>query len=361
MSAALAIVPTDDIEASRDRHALDQARPWGYRHDDPRTLDQTIARLRATAAAAADPYADRSSPDEFDRRTEARLLAERLERIQARGMNNRSGWVHGLSDTAYHSGSELSSTFLKSLASRSPAHARAALVEPHPETPALLLGRAVHCRVLEPGTYAGRFVVAPLVDRRTNAGKSAWADLAAAHPGATILTADDAAVVDGIAASIEAHPLARMIFRRGAAEVSGFFTDEVTGAACRIRPDYLRPADSLLIDLKTAQDASPKEFERSIAKFGYHIQAAHYLAGYRAISGDDKGSFLFLAVEKTPPFAVGLYRLDDDAMAEGARVRRRALDLAARCLETGRWPAYSDEVQSISIPRWAYSATENEE
>lgn len=270
----------------------------------------------------------------------------------------RSGWVYDLPDTAYHADAALSATFLKTIIQRSPAHAYAALLEPHDETRALLLGRAVHGRILEPETFAARFAVAPRVDRRTNAGKAEWKTFAADHPGAVILTEDDAAVVEGIAAAFAAHPLAGRVFRGGAAEVSGFFVDDLTGAACRIRPDYLRLADCLLIDLKTTQDAGPREFERSIARYGYHIQAAHYCAGYRAITGEDPADFLFVAVEKAPPYAVGLYRLDDDAMAEGARLRRRALDIAARCLDSGKWPSYSDEVQSISIPRWAYTTME---
>jgi hypothetical protein len=272
---------------------------------------------------------------------------------------DRTGWIYGQSDTEYHVDPALNSSFLRALIVRSPGHARAAQLAPREETPALLLGRAVHARILEPETFKNRFAVAPQVDRRTNAGKAAWAEFAAAHPGAEILSESDGEIVAAIGAAVDAHPLARLIFRGGEAEVSGFFTDPETGAPCRIRPDYLRLGDQLMVDLKTTLDASPREFERSIAKYGYHIQAAHYAAGYRAITGEDPTDFLFVAVEKAPPYAIGIYRLDDDAMAEGARVLRRALNLAARCLESGHWPAYSEQVEPIGIPKWAYSTLED--
>lgn len=274
-------------------------------------------------------------------------------------MTAPAGWVHGMSDTDYHALASWSSSYLRTLIMRSPAHARAALLEPHTETPALLLGRAVHARVLESETYPARYVVAPQVDRRTAAGKATWSAFGAAHPDAAILTADDAATVEGIAAAVDAHPVARLIFRYGAAEVSGFFADPATGAPCRIRPDHLRVGERLIADFKTTADASPREFERSIARYGYHIQAAHYAAGYRAITGDPLADFVFVVAEKSPPYAIGIYRLDDAAMAEGARLMRRALDIAARCLETGVWPAYETAVQSIGIPRWAYTTMED--
>lgn len=271
-------------------------------------------------------------------------------------------YLAGISDTDYHADrSRVSSSSLKTLVARSPAHARADLDTPRHDTPALALGRAVHARLLEPESFPERYAVAPQVDRRTKAGRQAWADFAAAHPGAVLLSDADAAVIDGIAASVARHRLASAALQGGEAELSGFFDDPETGALCRIRPDYLRAADSIMVDVKTAIEASPGAFQRAINSFGYHIQAAFYSMGHERITGEPLSDFLFLAVEKTPPYAVGLYRIDDDALAAGRQQMRRALRTWAACMENDTWPGYSDHIQPISLPAWALFNAEEEE
>lgn len=44
-------------------------------------------------------------------------------------------------------------------------------------TKAMILGEAVHCKVLEPDVFGKRYVIAPDVDGTTVAGKNAWAEL----------------------------------------------------------------------------------------------------------------------------------------------------------------------------------------
>jgi hypothetical protein len=85
-----------------------------------------------------------------------------------------------------------------------------------------------------------------------------------------------------------------------------------------------------------------------------------HAAGFEAITGEPLADFVFLTVEKAPPFAVGLYRLDTEALEYGERLRRLALRLVAQCLEADRWPAYSDQIEPISLPPWAFQAAEGE-
>ena len=102
------------------------------------------------------------------------------------------------------------------------------------------------------------------------------------------------------------------------------------------------------MDLKTTTDASPKGFAKSVASFRYHVQAAHYLAAGLF----DK--FIFIAVEKEAPYAVACYELDADALTEGQRLRGRDLQRIANCRAMAAWPGYGDELQTISLPGWAF-------
>jgi len=44
-------------------------------------------------------------------------------------------------------------------------------------TPAMIMGEAVHCKVLEPDEFSKRYYIAPTVDASTVAGKKIWADI----------------------------------------------------------------------------------------------------------------------------------------------------------------------------------------
>jgi hypothetical protein len=62
----------------------------------------------------------------------------------------RSGWVEGIPDDVYHADRDtVSSSGLRTLDGRSPAHFRAELDNPRTETPALVLGRLIHFVTLE--------------------------------------------------------------------------------------------------------------------------------------------------------------------------------------------------------------------
>jgi hypothetical protein len=273
------------------------------------------------------------------------------------------GWFGGIRDADYHADRcRVSSSTLKMLVRRSSAHAKAELDEPKPRTPALLLGQGAHARVLEPETFAERYAIEPRKwDRRRKADKEEAAAFEAEHAGKTILSRADGDRVERIAQAVEAHPTARHAVRGGQAEISGFGQDQETGVHFRIRADYLREADGIMTDVKTAADAGPDAFRKAIYAHAYHLQAAMYAHGFRVITGEPLRDFLFVTVEKAPPFAVAVYRLDEDALAVGRRLHRQALRTWADCLARDHWPAYSARVESISLPPWAFNQLEAED
>ena len=234
---------------------------------------------------------------------------------------------------------------------RSPAHMRAPSVE---ETRAMRIGKALHALALEG--------IAPLV-RPEFSGKgsvAARAEWDAAHEGQTILSEDEAAQVHGMAAHIAMHPVAGPALRRadGIAEVSILWTCEQTGALCKSRLDWLLPG--IILDIKTTADARPDAFARSVATYRYEVQAAFYLQA-AASAGVPAEHFIFVVVENAPPYAVALYQLDDAALEQGRRLYLRDLETYQRCAERDEWPAYPTDIQTLSLPRWAYRGQDDEQ
>lgn len=233
---------------------------------------------------------------------------------------------------------------------RSPAHYRAG--GSSIDATAAAIGTAAHLAVLEPARFDAEVLAAPRFDKRTKAGKIDAETWAAANVGRLALGQDDFDSVRRMADAVRAHPAAAALLSAGIAEVSMMWSDDATGVACKSRADWLRP-DGLLVDLKTTRDASPGGFARAIGQFGYALQAAWYLAGARAVLREEPAGFVFIAVEKDPPHAVGVYVLDASSVDAAAGRIASALVRLRECEQTGNWPAYSSVIETINAPSWA--------
>ena len=243
----------------------------------------------------------------------------------------------------YHAHPALGSSRLRELL-KSPAHFRANLRR---ETEALALGSLVHTLVLEPHAFSDRYLVVPKINGATKEGKAQKAALASETR--IVVNGEVMAEASACATSIMGHRVYQQI-RDAQVEHTVFWTDAETGIECKARFDVLGP---LLVDLKTTRDASPKGFERAIATYGYHIQAAHYMAGAIANGMQPKG-FLFACVETSPPYLPAGYLMGNPTLEQGERERREALLTYAKCLSEDRWPGYNDDrIEVIDLPNWA--------
>lgn len=207
------------------------------------------------------------------------------------------------------------------------------------------LGTMVHCAVLEPDEFLQRYGICG--PRNTKAGKEQAAAMEA--NGIEPVNHSDFATAMSMCAAVRSHPAAAALLEYGKAEQSFWWDDLATGQRCKCRPDWHN--GSTVVDLKTTADASPAGFAKSVATFRYHVQAQHYLAGTFA------ERFLFIAVEKTYPYCVGVYELDAAAMAHGETLRRQNLQTIADCRAINNWPGYSDTCETLSLPSWALAST----
>lgn len=248
----------------------------------------------------------------------------------------------------YHAHPAVSKSLLDKIA-LSPMHARAYLDGVRQEPTAVMeFGTALHTAALEPDRFAEEYRIFD-GDRRTKAGKEAYEAMRAS--GKTIISAADFDAVTAMVANIRQHPTASTLLLDGIAEASVFWTDRLAGVDCKCRPDWLRN-DGICVDLKTTDNASPTAFARSVVNYRYHVQAAHYM------TGTDAERFVFIALEKKPPYAVAVYELDVAALLEGERLRVRDLERYASCAEFNVWPGYSPQIQTLELPAWATNGEE---
>lgn len=267
-------------------------------------------------------------------------------------MTPKPGIYPGIPFSQYQSWDAVNNSFLWKLKTRSPAHAIWERQHPSEPTPALLFGQALHGLILEPATWDTQYAVRPKCDRRTKDGKAEYAEFCETLNGRQEVSDDDYAGMEAIATAVRSHQCRELICS-GRAETSIVWQDAETGLLLKGRLDYERTSgwQHFIADVKTTEDASEYGFALSIAKYGYYQGAAMYCDGWQAITGDDS-LFVWLAVEKRPPYVTKAWECDESTLQAGRNSYREALRLCAACMEENRWPAYGDGPDIISAPEW---------
>src|SRR5690606_28242727 len=111
-----------------------------------------------------------------------------------------------------------------------------------------------------------------------------------------------------------------------------------SGAWLKSRPDNIPTGSGLYADLKTTESVSDEALERSLASFGYHMQAALVGMASEAVLGRQMEEFAFVWVEKSAPFCVRVTVLTGEDLERGRMQLRRSIDTFARCVKSGEWP-----------------------
>ena len=226
---------------------------------------------------------------------------------------------------------------------------------PPDPTPSLLFGQVFHKMLLEPVTFDDEFVVAPEVNRRTKDGKQMWEDFVADHEKQTIIPEEMYAKAKEMCEAVKREPLAVKLLN-GEAEVPLFWTDEMTGEDCKCRVDMLNTAYSqpIIVDVKTTADASTDSFIRSAINYGYDFQAAMYFNGVAKNIGK-KPLFVFIAVEKEPPYAVNILQADELMLQRGYDLFREYIGIYHDCKVSGNWYGYLgrlNQINNLALPSY---------
>ena len=271
-------------------------------------------------------------------------------------MHLRNCIVESLPAQAYHSDDAVGSSLGRKLQSTTPMHAKEMMETPM-SSAALALGEATHAGILEPENDLAQAVVSPDVDKRTKAGKEEYAKFAALNEGRCIITPDQAQLVDGmIAACNRDWRIKHCLSACKKREVSVF--GEIGGFPAKARLDAWN-GHGMVCDLKTTRDLAC-DFEKSIAQFGYGMQAAWYRAVLRSAMESqgrmlpDDFSFVFLVVESVAPFGTAVYRMSDEVMDCYSERLPELQKLWWKCVVENKYPGWpQDDVVDIGLPAWA--------
>lgn len=258
-----------------------------------------------------------------------------------------------ISNEEYRSDKAYSRSDLFKLA-KSPAHFKWAVENPAKSTPALEFGTAFHAFVLERDKFDEEYIVIPDINRRTKEGKALAAQIAAS--GRIPINGETFAQIEAMAASVMSNKYAAALIGSGEHEQSYFWRDSQTCIELKCRPDCRTDlkSTSVIVDLKTTENADTDSFMRSCLKYGYDLQAAMYTQGVSKVEGKPH-KFVFVAVEKSPPYVCNVLEADEFLLKKGRQDMQDYLYTLRECLTSGDFYGYNGSKgypNVISLPAW---------
>jgi hypothetical protein len=239
--------------------------------------------------------------------------------------------------------------------------------DPEGESDTLVGGQLVHTLALEPHLLDQQYAVWEKSrgrrDARTEPYKKFLAEAAIAKK--TIVTDEQLEHARGIADAIRTSPAAAPYIVGGSREVTVLwdYDEPQVGAIdgwtmpMRARLDYV--TDAAMIDLKSAVSAKAEDFQRAAWNLGYFSQAAMQLDGFCAITRRVR-PYLWLVVEKKPPYAVAVYEPSKEGLELGRRRYQEWIRTLHVCRETGVYPGYTEAPMQLDPPGWAMRRAEEE-
>lgn len=279
----------------------------------------------------------------------------------------------GIPSEKYHALAGASNSRLCDMMNFSPAHMHHKMMNPEDPTPALIFGDACHLIVLQgEAEFRKRYVVPPskctaitgkqkpcsnpakhIVDGEWFCGVHADES----NDPRRSFSQDDYDACRKMRDNVLDHPAAGAILAASPddqRELSVIWKCVDTGVLCKGRMDAPAPTLSTIADLKTTLfgGGSRRKAMRTINDRGYHFQADMYLGAMQA-HGKTFDHFVDIFVEKEPPHAVCVYRIEDEVLEKAHEVHIRRMKLWKQCEESGVWPGYEDAVQSIRISDFA--------
>ena len=267
------------------------------------------------------------------------------------------GIYPNLSNEAYHSDPAISRSGIVTYLD-SPFKYWANYINPNrpakKNTDAMTFGSAFHTLILELPKFLECYVDKPQKVLLKDVGREKY-DKYKSHceelenSNKIILEYDEYCHLAEMKEALLKHPQAWDLIQGATYESSYFWEDEHSGLIVKSRPDILH--SNMIVDLKTCTNASPRAFQNDMANYGNHIQGAMVREGVRQLTGVDIPTVINICVEKTYPYAIGIYIIDEAALEYGHQQFKNALLSIKRDIGYNKFDSYP--IETINLPAWA--------
>ena len=241
------------------------------------------------------------------------------------------------------------------------------------QTPSMKLGSAVDCLWFDgQKAFDKAYTTVPPPDQRqlkddgteyanwlVSVHGKAW-KAEQEEAGRDILNAKDHARVLGMAASLNAHPIASSFLARSKPQVSIVWIHKPTGILCKGRfdllamgeppydPGDLKSVNGVMTQLDPMSDFDP--FVRHAGRLGYDLQAGHYCNGLDTLTGVRHTRFDLFVVEQVLPCSAEHYYYEEDDINEAQEILDDLLFLYKECSDLNTWRTSTNGSYPLSVP-----------
>jgi hypothetical protein len=219
-----------------------------------------------------------------------------------------------------------------------PAHYQAALHEKRKApTSAMQIGTFAHAMILEGKTLGDLCAIKPEGMSFVTKDGKAWK----AEQTLPIITEEEETDLNLMAHAVQDNVYARSLLTQCQHRETPIFAT-LHGVECKALLDCHgsnEDGEWVISDLKTCQDASPREFRRNIMNYHYDLQAAWYCSVLGKAKNLESSPFwTWIAVEKSAPYANAVYTAEN-WMESGMAKLETVLTEYKKCQASGKWPA----------------------
>ena len=262
-----------------------------------------------------------------------------------------------MSNEDYHDKSQhphISSSDIKEIAATSVLHWAIKQDKPRKETPAMRMGSMLHSMILEPHK---KEYVRGLPNRLK---RKEWAAMEekAAKQGKILVTEGEYDEAEELAAiALDTCKLLRESIKKEnfVAEASVFTYLDDFNLAVKARPDgLLMPTkegeQGIILDIKKTKATTPKEFEKEIQRYSYHLQASYYMMVMRQAEMPCN-KFYFIAVNSDTGVAT-VHELSELYLKYAEKRMYEAMHKLVHAQSTGQFDTGWNDVNVIHLPAW---------
>ncbi len=239
------------------------------------------------------------------------------------------------------------------------------------------LGRVAHTAVLEPFSWAERYIIRPeevtreTTNKRTGEVKTETVkpnkkspelvelQKTATATGREIISRADHDKAVAISRAVLLNEMTANIFRqKPLTEVTVQW--EFRGVPVKSRIDIVIPG-VCIIDLKSTCEIEPEPFDASVIKHHYLEQGAFYQDAWFYKTGEML-PFLSIPVESSAPHDVDLVEFDESELDQGRTNYQGWFAKLIECQKTGYWPGVNStkKPRKFKRPHWAIPYEDDE-
>lgn len=239
---------------------------------------------------------------------------------------------------------------------KSPAHYRAAVLNPKPVSPQLertfAKGKAFDVLTLHgQDRFQNLVTIEPDLDRRTKKYKE-W-KMANSNADCILSAEEKEKIIHMRQSAGQKSQFSKIFDGNGFAHRVIVWKDSRTGIWCKAEIDWICE-DGTVVDLKSTSDAGFWFFNRNARRLGYINQGMFYLDGLMQITGVMHDKFLLAAVEVEPPWESHVFRVSHDQLDRAQMENEERMSALKQCFETDSWPGYPDMIMDLDSGQYDY-------